>query len=500
MDLLNSRDKINSFFILFIILLLSVIFCAAPGWALDPTVTDVTTRSFSVVWTEDNTITDLGQYSLTIKNTNDVPLKEYTKTHSVIGDANQIVIRMESDDDALARRVYKFEVIGLDFDTTFRCQGTKSDGSSALFIDDYEEVTTEKFRGLAPEADSNDTDIVTNDIVHLAVYNETDKKPALGALLMGEIYSNAECTELNRLSDYPLTGWVGVGMPGEIDKLNYQNGEFDSNNVSYKNFTALNLNNLFGRDNNYPLQLTGDNAGTPQVEGEYIKVNVVAGIDNVAGETEYIIPVPEIAEVEVAPNSWQKISSAKVLFAFKFLEGYSSFSYPCQIPQVSDSSGSRPYETGDLFRAIQAVGGEVLKIHRWNGSGWDPTYEKRGDIKSSVPMVDTGGYIIQMTTPMTQSLVISGYPKVEALNFSSNSYTFCNFPQLADFYETGDLFEVIKAAGGDVFKIFRWNGSGWDPTYEKRGEIKSSVLMERAVAYMVQTKENGATDLDPLGE
>lgn len=456
-----------------IFMLLVVIFSSAPpSWgALNPIVTDVTTRSISVVWTKDAAVTS-SMCALVVKDS----------TNTAIN-TNQIAL--ESDAAALARGIVKFEVIGLEDDSTYSYEA-KHNGS--VFASGS--VTTEKFRGLA-SFDPNINDIVANDILHVPVYNTDNVTPALGALVMAEIYQDAACTT-TLLSDSPITGWVGVGMPGDVSTLNttpnIYGSYYNPNNVCYKDFAAINMNNLFARANHYPLQLEGDIASTPKIiEGEYIKLRIIYGIENSTMRQEKlnIIPVPEIIKV-----GGQKVSSAKVAFTFRFPAGYTAFSYPCELPQG--------YETKQLFEAIEAAGGNLLKIHRWNGSGWDPTLKKRGVIEQSAPMSPTGGYIIQMNASMTQDLVISGFPKTESLNFNPNSYSFCSFPQVPDYYQTGDLFLSVENAGAEIVKVFRWNGAGWDPTLKKRGKIEQSVPMNRACAYMIQTVTNGAFNINPL--
>ena len=80
----------------------------------------------------------------------------------------------------------KMEVIELDPGTTYMVNGTESDGSTLFGIGNDQTVVTEKFR-----MDAND--IVTNDIVHVAVFDDPNNyepkeygKPALGALVMGK--------------------------------------------------------------------------------------------------------------------------------------------------------------------------------------------------------------------------------------------------------------------------------------------------------------------------
>jgi len=495
MDLFNSRDKIN---ICFILSLVSIFFYVTSGWALEPTITDVTTRSFSVVWTEDGTINDSGQYSLNIKNTNNELLKEFTTSGSVIGDANQVDISMESDADALARRVYKFEVIGLDIDMTYRCQGTKSNGSSALFSGGYEEVTTEKVKGLSSYADANDNDIVTNDILHLVVYNTDGITPALGALVMGEIYSDAECTEANRLSYKPITGFVGIGMPGILNDSDYLAGKYtDPNKLSYKEYGALNFNNLFGLDS-YPLQLTGDDMSTSGVvEGEYAKIRVIPGMENGAlkSEIEYKIPVPEITEV-----SGQKISSAKVTAEFKFNAGMNIFSYPCEVPKiVQDGSITWQYSTKDLFKTIEAANGDIEYILSYSG-GWTKTYKKTSTLyKNPVNIEEGKAYIVMMNAPMANSFFISGYPSTTKLQLSPGM-NLCGFPQIPTFYTTKNLFKSIEGVNANSIDYILTYDGGWTKTYKKTSTLyKNPVNMNLGMGHFV-FQNALAPDVIPLSQ
>ncbi|MEW5802429.1 MAG: hypothetical protein AB1847_10050 [bacterium] len=461
----------------FILLLVGSVFLSASVWALDPTVTDVTTRSFSVVWTESTG--GLGVCSLSVR-----------KSGGAAVDGSQIIL--ESDADAQARGVIKFEVIGLDYGTTYSYTGTRK--NSGTFSGT---VTTALFRGLL-SSDPNANDIVTNDIFHVAVFNTDGKTPALGTLVMADIYTDAGCT--TKKNKYPLTGWVGFGMPGNIQAADYTGKSFAPTNISYREYAALNLNNLFADDPStpnvvdlFPLQLTGDDPGTAGiVEGSYLKVSVVPGITPVAGDMVQVMPVPAITRV-----GNQTISSAKVTAAIKFGNGLNAFSYPCEVPEG--------YTTGTLLDALESVGGQVSCILSYDGVNWkktDKVFSRGKWVTRDAVKIDPGkGYLVLMKEAMTKPLYISGYPATTQFSLNQNM-NICGFPQIPSFYSTKDLLESIDALGDqNVNFILTYDGANWTKTDKvfSRGKwvVRDSKDMKRGMGYFVFLK-NAVSNVDPL--
>jgi hypothetical protein len=457
------------------ILLTGIIFLSVPGWAVEPTVTDVTTRSFSVIWTESTA--GPGACKVSVKKS------------GVAVDANQIVL--ESNQDALNRGIIKYEVIGLDYGTKYDYTATKKNASTL-----NGSVTTAQFRGLV-SADPNANDIVTNDIFHLAVYNSDGKTPALGALVMADIYADSACT--NKKSASPLTGWVGSGMPGDTTVASYVSKAFDPNNVSYKEYAALNLNNLFSDDPStpavdlFPLQLNGDDPSTPDVvEGDYLKVTVVPGLAAVAGETSQVMPVPGITKV-----GNQEISSAKVTAAIKFNSGLNIFSYPCEVPEG--------YTTGSLLTALESAGGQVDCILSYSAGNWAKTVKvySRGKWVITGPVnIEAGkGYLVLMKDAMTKPLYISGYPAATQISLNQNM-NICGFPQTPSFYSTKDLLDSIDALGDqNVDSILTYDNGGWTNTKKvySRGKwvIQDPKDIRRGMGYIAFVK-NAVSNVDPL--
>ncbi len=490
MDLLNSRDKISIFFILSLV---SIIFYGTSGWALDPTVTDVTTRSFSVVWTEGAVINpDSHSCSLTVK------------MGGVEIDSNQI-IEPELDAEGqpneegrlgLERGIVKYEVIMLNPNSTYTVNGEKSNGTTSLFgIGSDQTVVTEKFKGLAPEADANDHDIVTNDIFHWPVYDDDGKTPALGAMVMAEIFKDADCTDPNKQSHYAITAWVGANMPGDSSTNDYLNGKFDPNNVTYKEFAALNFNNLFALDS-YPLQLKGDDATTPQVEGEYIKITVIPGQTSVAGDLTYKVPVPEITTVGEAGEK-QRISSAKAGQKISFQPGMNLFTYPFDMPAQLTLQ--------QFVEIIYAAGGTINKL-MINEGGW-PTMTVECDPD---PLIDPAprrgqllepgrGYLIVFQNA-PQDFTICNAPTPTKLTLSLGMNV-ANFNEVPNFYTMQDLVEAIYAAGGTINKLMIYEG-GWptmtvecDPDPLIDPAPRRNQLVERGKAYLIVM---GSVSQDPM--
>lgn len=460
-----------------ILLLVGIIFLSVPVWALDPIITDVTTRSFSVVWTE--TTGGAGVCNLSVKKSGGADVK-----------SSQVI--PESTADALARGVIKYEVVGLDYGTSYTYTGTRKNASTFTGT-----VTTALFRGLV-SSDPNVNDIVSNDIFHVAVYNADGKTPALGALVMADIFADAACTQ--KKNAFPLTGWVGVGMPGNSASAAFTSKTFDPNNVSYKEYAALNLNNLFADDPStstvvdlFPLQLKGDDPSTPDVvEGNYIKITVVPGITIVAGETTQVMPVPGITRV-----GNQDISSAKVTASIKFGNGLNVFSYPCEVPAA--------YTTGSLLTALESVNGQVNCILSYDGVNWKKTDKilSRGKwiIRDPVNIEAGKGYLVLMKEAMTKSLIISGYPSATQVSLNQNMNIF-GFPQIPSFYSTKDLLESIDALGDqNVNFILSYDGANWTKTDKilSRGKwvVRDPKDMKRGMGYFVFLK-NAVSHVDPL--
>ncbi|MEW6378778.1 MAG: hypothetical protein AB1611_04115 [bacterium] len=470
-------------------LLVGMIFLSASGWALEPTVTDVTTRSFSVVWTESTG--GLGSCSLQVK-----------KSGGGFVDSSQILL--ESDEDALARGVIKFEVVGLDYGATYTYSGTRRNGSS---FNGSKSVTTALFKGLV-SLDPEANDIVTNDIFHVAVYNADGKTPALGALVMGEIYADASCTTLK--SAYPLTGWVGSGMPGNPLTADYAGKTFDPNNVSYKEYAALNLNNLFADDPKtsavdlFPLQLTGDDPVTSTVvEGDYIKVTVIPGLTATAGDAVQIMPVPGITRVGT-----QEISSAKAAVKVILQAGMNTFSYPFEVPAG--------YTIKKLVEAIYAAGGKVKQVKRYDKGSWpvaSVVYLSSGPkinpaASGEVAIMPGEGYLVIMDgTALPQNFYISGSPTPTTITLRGGMNV-VNFTQIPSFYKIVDLVKAISAAGGKVKQIKRYDKGSWpvaSVVYLSSGPkinpaASGEALIERGKAYLVimDSATQGTLTVDPL--
>ncbi|MCL6583673.1 MAG: hypothetical protein K6U11_08535 [bacterium] len=481
----------NQIACLFIFMLVGMVFLSVSVWALEPTVTDVTTRSFSVVWTESSP--GLGACSLKVQ-----------KKGGAFVENSQIIL--ESDADALNRGVIKYEVVGLDYGTTYIYSGTRRDGSA---FTGEKPVTTALFRGLV-SLDPEANDIVTNDIFHVAVYNADGKTPALGALVMAEIYEDASCTK--KKSAYPLTGWVGFGMPGNPQAASYTAKTFDSDNISYKEYAALNLNNLFADDpatpaeDLFPLQLTGDDPTTTSVvEGNYIKVVVIPGVTPVAGDTVQIMPVPGITKV-----GNQEISSAKAATKIIFQAGMNTFSYPFEVPAG--------YTIKKLVEAIYLAGGKVKQIKRYDKGSWpvaSVVYLSTGPkitpaANGEVPINPGEGYLVIMDgTALPQNFYISGSPTPTTITLRAGMNV-VNFTQIPSFYKISDLVKAISVAGGKVKQIKRYDKGSWpvaSVVYLSTGPkitpaANGEVLIERGKAYLVIMDSipagAGTLTVDPL--
>jgi hypothetical protein len=176
-----------------------------PAIAFGPQIVDVTTKAFSVVWTTGGTYSSCG-INLYTNNT-------YSTQKNL--DPSQIIIETDPNEPGEAGKQYgiaKVTVVGLNVDTPYYFR-LKQNGS--LLSDNYS-VRTAGLRGF-DSTDPNDSDIVSNDIVHKAVYKSNGTSPATGALVLAHIYEasvDPESDPDNTKSYYPVSAWVGDGMIG----------------------------------------------------------------------------------------------------------------------------------------------------------------------------------------------------------------------------------------------------------------------------------------------
>lgn len=453
--------------------------------AFGPEIVDVTTKAFSVVWTTGGSYTSCGINLYTNSN--------YT-TMKTLTPPSQIIVETDPNNPGQYGKQYgiaKVTVVGLDVGTKYYFRVTQN---GAELSQDYE-VTTERLRGL-DSTDPNKSDIVSNDIVHKAVYNSdgTSPGPGIGALVLGTIYDHDGVTVL---SDYPVSAWVGDGMIGD------ESGQYDPNSISYKQYAALNMNNLFEKTTNYPLSLEGDNPATSDVnESEIIEFTIVHGTQSILGGTsDFFTSYGRIESIEKAGN--EKITTAKISASFKFNKGITPFAFPFGVP-----SG---YTTGDLIMAIDETvdvqGGIVDSVFLYRNGTWNKTSKNRqGAVVNPLPFQAGQGCFILMKDDMTKEVLFYGKPDSVSLDLMANTINMISIPQLPVYYDTGTFLKDIEGLGGSglnsIDSIFTFVEGSWAKTFKnpRSGIITGAKTMSNSTFYVVLFKSgaNDVTDWDPF--
>jgi len=445
---------------------------------LQPRVCGVTTKMFSVVWTTGGTYDSCGIKLYTDENHNT----------EIAVNPNQIIIETAPGYPGAGGKAFRIamvSLVGLDYNTPYYF-GVTQDSQTPFH---YGQVTLESLRGLESN-DPNVTDIVSNDTVHKAVYIGADgTSPALGALVLADIYNPNGIT---LLSDYPISAWVGDGLPGGTSTT------YDPNNPSYKHYAVFEMNNLFGGSGSgdnykFSLQLQG---------GELIKFTTVCGTQAILGKgsDDYVISWGRVESIEKLND--EPVSMPKVSASFRFGFGMNMFALPFDIPDG--------YTTKMLFEAIEAAHGGakiVTAIYTYK-NGWIVTERDAFDEITNSTSFDVGnGCFVQMKSSMTNEIIFYGKPN----SVSVSLYPGLNMvalPQIPAYYRTGNLMLDIEkpspegggAGAKKVTGIFYFDG-GWGLTdRDAFDEIQNSKYISNTKFYFVQLKidANIIVDWDPF--
>lgn len=473
-------------------ILISIFFLASKTQAKElfgPKIVDVTTKAFSVVWTTDSDYSTCG-------------IKFYTDSnYNILKSMNPQTIIIETNEGHLGKKnhIAKVSVVGLAVGETYYFKPTQNGTELS-----GKEVTTERLRGFDLN-DPNISDIVSNPIVHKAIYQSNGTSPAIGALVLADIYAHDADPDTDPpLSDYPISAWVGQWMPGDENAT-----EYDPNNISYKQYAPLNMNNLYGRDS-FPLSLHGDDPATKTInEGEIIRFTIVHGEQDVLGQESgrhwftkygYIGATDEV--------NGEKITTAKISAGFRFKKGVNVFAFPCKILPG--------YTTGDLLEDIESAEGKediVESIYVFEEDVWLKTYKTfhpiiGPKIENIYPLPYGKGAFVIMNQDMTKEVVFYGNPETVRLDLFSDRLNIVPLPpQMPLFYETGHFLNDIESAGAgenSVENIWFYN-DGWKRTYKidhplMGPRIQNSAPMSNIKFYMVVFKDNAndVLNFDPF--
>ncbi|MGA1843093.1 MAG: hypothetical protein ACMUIS_00840 [bacterium] len=447
-----------------------------------PRICDVTTKMFSVVWTTGGTYTSCG-------------IKLYTDgSHSteVALNPNQIIIDTaagQSGEDGKDFGIAKVSVVGLDYSTTYYFGVTQNSGTPFH----YSQVTTESLRGLASN-DPNDHDIVSNDVLHKAVYKADGTSPALGAVVLADIYDSTGTTPL---SDYPVSAWVGDGLPGGASTT------YDPNNPSYKHYALIEMNNLFGGS------ASGDNYKFPlQLQGaEMIRFTIVCGAQAILGKgaDDFVVSWGRVESIDKVNG--EPIMMPMVSASFRFAQGLNMFTLPFDAPDG--------YTTKNLFEAIEAAHGGatiVTAIYKYQNGFWTPTQRSLGKIVPDNITLDAGdACFVQMSSSMTNEIIFYGKPNSLKINLVNNRLNAVAIPQIPAYYMTKNFFLDIEApapVGGGagtakVINVWYYDATNkiWKPTTRSLGQITPQALpMSNTKFYFVQltSDANNVANWDPF--
>lgn len=450
-----------------------------------PTITDVTTRAFSVVWTTDRDYATCG-ITLYADGNYRTPLNI---------DPSKITVITSEVHPGRAHHIAMVTVAGLDYDTTYYFHPVM-DGSEMAYDG---VVKTEMCGGLA-------VDIFNNDVVHRAVYRSDGTSPAVGVLALAEIMDPgryaADPADPNAvITDHPISAWVGEGLPGDATVTGY-----DPDTISYEQYALLEMNNLFGRDR-LPLGLHGDDPDTPLTnEGEIIRFTILHGTSDVVGRERDRHWFASYGHVGFP--DWlngERIPAPKVSASFRFKKGVNAFAFPCTIP-----SG---YTTADLVRAVERAEGRegiVTSVCVFTNDGWEMTYRTFFDPLPGYQFINVkpleygAGAFIILSQGMTKEVSFYGNPEAEGLDLRSGTRNILSIPQLPLFYETGHLLDDIESAGAEVQAIWFYDG-GWRKTYKSihplfGAQVNNSVPMFNTTFYLVECTDTSGDllDFDPF--
>ncbi|MGA1865796.1 MAG: hypothetical protein ACMUHX_12135 [bacterium] len=409
-----------------------------------PQIVDVTTKAFSVVWTTGGTYTSCDIVLYTGSN--------YSTQMTL--DSSQKIIETSTGFPGEAGKQYglaKVTVVGLSVDTTYYFR-LKQNGS---FLSGNYSVKTANLRGFS-STDPNNNDLVSNDIIHKAVYKSNGTSPATGALVLAYVYDytvDPQTSPDNTKSYYPISAWVGDGMIGAGGST------YNPADISYQQYAALNLNNLFEKSTHYPLSITGDNPDTTTInESEKIKFVIVHGTQSILGGTTDTATSYGLVQY-VEKSGGEKITTAKVLEGFNFKLGLNSFTFPFK--------PLNPIKAKDLWQLIEAAGGTVNKIYIFKTS-WVPvikvtsTYYFNGDI--TIGEGEASIILMDKAMNANQELTFYGNPLSRVVTLK-NGVNIFSIPQCPAYYQTKNLWLDLEALDGvsKVMSVYTFLNP-WAPT------------------------------------
>jgi len=228
-------------------------------------VTDVTPRSFSVIWASDEeSRIDFPFLSVYIDPDGLVPVVDAEVTPHPVENGSTVIPAFAEENG-----VMKVRVKGLEPDTTYYFQTTttsKMSGETTLYpeVPPFPAVTTEKRSSRSMES-GEDVVPFTNDLVYAECYFDDGVTPAEGTLLISTVEGG----------NYPVSAFVGDGIDPP--------------------FALIDLNNIFGRDSNESLNVTQNrNLTLVNFRGRFGNVLVTHRVPGNSGLCEIKVPEPAL--------------------------------------------------------------------------------------------------------------------------------------------------------------------------------------------------------------
>jgi len=237
----------------------------------DVTITDVTTRAFSVVWVSDESVSNA-----TVQVFSDQDgINEITSALSV-------TLVSASFPPALEQGVVKVDVSGLSANTTVYVQ-TETTGANGILLFPESTPLLEVHTAVEMASGNGANKPILNDLIKHEVYNPDGQTSAEGALLIVKIPS---------VSPYPLTAFVGKGFTSPA--------------------TAVDLNNLFDVNSGKSADLAANTV---------IEITEFRGLTNCSLGDHKLLRFRRVPVHEETPKLTEVESSVACFFADTVCDG-----------------------------------------------------------------------------------------------------------------------------------------------------------------------------------
>lgn len=177
----------------------------------DVTVTDVTTRAFSVVWVSDEPITS-------------ATVHVFSDLEGTVEISNDLVIDLISPEVALNNGISKVDISGLTAGTTYYINTeTQGDTSGSVIFPSSTEILVDVKTAATTTRENADGGLIANDLIMYEIFEPDGVTASQGTLMVLKIPS---------ISSYPLTAFVGEGFSIPLAVVDLNNIFDSSTNTS----------------------------------------------------------------------------------------------------------------------------------------------------------------------------------------------------------------------------------------------------------------------------